>query len=587
MKNIKPIYFVLLIAAISGSIGIFYNYGMITGGTDETLKIYSTLKFFKDFNLFDKYSTFLPVTIILVIPFAAITLFSYLLLGIGGLEDLTRLAVSEAYKFVPYFRFINIIFGIIAVFVFYKICLLVFKKERAAFITSYFFATSLLFVQQLHIAGAWVEQTMMLLVAFYYFLNLFLKSRWGVKEYVISAMLIVLNTEIEAVGFLAIVPFFLVYLKKQQERDFNRKDFCKTAKILSPVFSTGKAASLLKFHCSRILKDFKLFVFLMTVFFGVAFFSYFQPATFRTYFSLIMKAKNLGFHGTIEGLGIYDRFFGFLDIFASFEPLLLILALAGVFVILFLAFGKDKNLRFFSLFFGSFFAAYYVALGPIMGAAAERRALPLIPILAFFAAVFIEYLFARFTFLSFKKIIFVLFAIFLINPIIFDYNLLKPSSYVSARKFVYNVVPRDAKILDECSLEMNENKEILEFIRLNALDYFTTKRNYLLSHNEILEWQKNFFVVSERKVEEKIDKSNFEYLIVCGFDRQKNEVTAILSGFSSVKKEKIYDTAEIYEQDFTVDIRSLEDYSNIKNSGIFRLFNVSYHGPRIQIFKLF
>lgn len=574
MKNIKPIYAILILTAIFGAVGIFYNYGMLTGGTDETLKINSTLKFFKDFNLFDKYSTFLPVTIILVIPFVSAILLGYLAFGIGGAGDLERLAITEAYKFTPYFRFINVIFGLIAIYIFYKICFLIFKKERAAFIASYFFATSLLFVEQIHIAGAWVEQTAALLIAFYYFLKLLEKPKWGVKEYVISALLIVLNTEIEAIGFLAIVPFFIVYLKNYKERFLKEAEF------------GGKIINILKFYCLKILKDAGLLVFLMTVFLGVAFFSYFQPATFNTYFSLIIKAKNLGLNGTVEGLGIYDRLFGFLEIFISFEPLLLIFALAGFLTILFSEFMKDKNMRFFAALFAVFFLAYYTALGPVMGAVAERRALPLIPVLVFFAVVFIEYMLSREQNKNLKKIIFVTLALFLINPIIFDYNLLKPSSYVSARKFVYKNISANAKILDECSLEMNENKEMLEFIRLTAPDYFTTKRNYLFLHSEILERQKNFFIVSERGVEEKIDKRNFEYLVVCGFDRQKDEVAAILNKFSSIKKEKIFDTAEIYNQDFTVDIRSFADYSILNNSGIFRLFNISYHGPRIQIFKL-
>ena len=565
----------ILLVLLTGSIGVFYNYGMLTGGIDETLKINSTLKFFKDFNLFDKYSTFLPVTIILVIPFIAIILLGYLALGVGGSVDLERLAIAEAYKFTPYFRFINVIFGLVAIYVFYKICFLIFKKERLALIASYFFATSLLFAEQIHIAGAWVTQTAMLLIAFYYFLTLLKKQEWKIKEYVISALLIVLNTEIEAIGFLAIIPFFFVYFKKQKEIFFKELEF------------GGKIINILKIYCSKILRDARLFVFLITIFLGVAFFSYFQPATFNTYFSLILKAKNLGLNGTVEGLGIFDRIFGFLEIFMTFEPFLLVLALGGFLTVLFSEFMKNKNLRFFSLFFGSFFVAYYMALGPIMGAAAERRALPLIPVLAFFAAVFIEWLFAVSQNKNLKKIIFVGLAVFLINPIIFDYNLLKPSSYVSAREFVYKNVTQNAKILDECSLEINENKEMLEFIRLNAPDYFTTKRNYLFSHSQILDRQKNFFVVSERGVEEKIDKINFEYLIVCGFTRQKDEVSTILNSFSERKIENIYDTAEIYNQNFTVDIRSFADYSSLKNSGIFRLFNVSYHGPRVQIFRLF
>lgn len=580
------IYFILFLTMAAGTIGIFYNYGMLTGGTDETLKINSTLKFFKDFNPFDKYSTFLPVTIILVIPFAAIMLLGYLALGVGGIEDLERLAITEAYKFVPYFRFINVIFGLVAVYVFYKICFFIFKERRISLIASYLFATSLLFAQQIHTAGAWTEQTAMLLIAFYYFLKLLERPEWRVKEYIISALLIVLNTEIEAVGILAIIPFAIVYFKKHQILFFKKIRLDdNNGKINENLNKTNMSKSC---H-SNILTylNLKLFVFFAVLFSGIAFFSYFQPATFHTYFSLILKAKNLGLNQTTDGFGVFDRFFGFLQVLFAFEPLLLILGLGGALAVIFSNNPKIKSQRFFYGFFGAFFLAYYVVLGPVMGGVAERRALPLIPALAFFAAVFVENLFFRYKNRNFKKIIFAGLTLFLINPIIFDYNLLKPSSYVSARKFIYAQIPQNAKILDECSLEIDENKEVLNFIRLNAPEHLTTKRNYLLSRSEILEQQKNFFVVSERGVEEKIDKKNFEYLIVCGFERQKEEVSAILSRWSDVKKQKIYDTEEIYNQNFTLDIRSLMDYSNLKNSGIFSLFDVFYYGPRVQIFKLF
>jgi len=157
------------------------------------------------------------------------------------------------------------------------------------------------------------------------------------------------------------------------------------------------------------------------------------------------------------------------------EPLLLILALWGAII----SFRKDK---FLWKFFGLYILFYYLVLGPLLGGVVERRLLPIIPALAAFAALFIDFLP--------KRISYILLFVFLINPLLFDTALLKKGSIIEAREWINKNIPANSLILDKCWLELNENKEVLEEIAQNYPSFLTTKRKYLLNNPILLDKRK-------------------------------------------------------------------------------------------------
>lgn len=545
------IIFVLFI----GSVGVFYNYGMLTGGTDETLKINSTLKFFRDFSIRDKYSTFFPVTIILTIPFVALMLLGYLILGFGGINKLQEIVIVDTYKFVPYFRIANVILGTITVFIFYKICENVFKDKKSAALGAYFLATSLIFVEQLHIAGAWVSQTFLILLSIYFFLHLHKKEKWSFLDFVISGLLIVFAIEIELVGAIVILPFFIIYFKKRRE--------------------------------IKIPHDFyKILTFFLVIIIGVILFTYLSPATFKNYFSLAARARNLGLSQSADGLDFYNRIFGFFKIFLTFDPFLFILTVFGI-IYFFKKLMTDKiffkeNFVYF-LIFSSYGFFYYFMLGPIMGGVAERRALPLVPVLSYFAVFFISEILSKHK--ELKKVLYVCLAVFLINPFLFDYILLKkPSSLVLAREFIYKNIPADSAIYDECWLELNENKEILQEIAKNYPSLLTTKRQYILNHPALIQNQKNFFAVRETDIADNLGPLAFKYLIICYYSETEKEAEII--SYNGIFKDKIFDSSYGYSDKNPFSMLNLANFYDFKNSGIFRLFKADHYGPRIEIYKL-
>lgn len=546
-KEFPKIYWLLLLVVLFGSVGIFYNYGMLTGGgTDEPSKINSTLKIFKDFDFSDKYSAFFPIVQISAAPFVFLMAFFYLFLGIGGVSQLKELSIIDTYKFVPYFRFITIIFGVIAVYVFYKICLEIFKKESLALIASYFLATSLLFVQQLHIAGSWMLQTAMILVSFYYFLTLLKKENWGVSVFIISAILIVLNVEIELVGLAVMAPLFLIYRRKRKEIKISKEAL-------------------------------KLFVFFLAIFLGLALFASISLPTVKDYFSVFMKAKESGFSQTINNLSLYDRVFGFFKILLSFEPLLLILAVFGAIT----AFLKEKS--YFRIF-GSYFLLYYVTLGPVLGGLAERRALPLVPVLAFFSANFVGFLLDNHKNLRLNKLFCAGLLIFLINPVSFDYNLLKPGSSREARNWIYKNIPADEIIKDDCWFELNENRAFINEIKDRHPLLLTSQRLYLSENSHLFDFRKSYFAVKESEISDEMESSAFNYLIICRFNEEQKENS--LKQFDNAKKIKIYDSSEIFKSDANINLFALADFSSLGNSGLFKLFKAGYYGPHVEIYKL-
>lgn len=538
IKKIPKIYWLLILTAVIGGIGVFYNYGMVTGGPDETLIVNSTLKFFRDFSLADKYDTALPGVIVSYIPFIAVVLASYLFFGLGGVEQLKELAAVDTYKFVPYFRIINIIFGLIAVYIFYRICLEIFKKEKLALVASYLLVTSLLFVQRIHLAGTWTLQIMTILISFYYSLYLLKKQKWHIRDFIISGILIIWGAEIEIIGLIALVPFLLVCWQRRRDMEI-RKWF------------------------------FNLSLFFFLIIFGAVLFASLSPAAFHKYFFNEFLKINFGQADYVSAIG--QNFLNPFREMILLEPMLFALAFLGAVF----AWKKDRFLWFF---FGSYAFLYYLVLGPLLGGMVERERvlLPLIPALAVFAAFFID--------LLPKKVACGIFLIFLVNPLAFDAALLKMGSVVEARKWISENIPAESSILDKCWLELNEDKNALSDIAKNYPLFLTTKRKYLLANPALLEGEKRYFVFGYPDIVSALDAKKFQYLVVCSFDSGAR--AKALESLKNIKKIKIYASADKYEESFGINLFSLAYSSNLKKYGLFSLIGVSYYGPGVEIYSL-
>ena len=553
IKKIPKIFWLFLLVLLIGSTGILYNWWPGNIG-DEGGIIDITLRVFRDFSLSGKYAFRLPITILLYFPFAALTAAAYLIFGIGNFGQLKEMAIINSYKFLPYFRFANIIFGLITVYFFYKICLIVFKRQRPALIGAYLLASSLLFIQSIHMALAWMQQTMLIVIAIYYYLTLLDKKKISTFNYIISALLVVLSFGIEIVGLIVIVPFFLIYWRKRKEGAV-RNEF------------------------------FNLSLFFLIIIFGFALLIYANPTAFSVYLSLLLKSEKSGLGVTIYGQGITDRIFGFLKILSSFEPLLFLLAILGAII----AFKKEK---FYFILFSSYFLIYYIVLGPIFGGVKEIRIFPLAPALAFFAALFIEFILDKYSNAAASKILYAALLIFMINPLIYDRFFLGKSSWIEASGWILKNIPVGSSILDKCWLGINENRAVLNFIREKTPYLFTTKRAYLLEHPYIIDSSKNYFVIMEKDIAEKIGMDKFQYLVLCYSANSEGKISekekwAAADYFRDRKKIKIYDSLAGHPLFKYFWFGHLANYSNWAKSGLFGLFNnVPYYGPHIEIYKL-
>ncbi|MDP2910027.1 MAG: glycosyltransferase family 39 protein [bacterium] len=556
IKKIPKIYWLLLMVFLIGSIGIFYNYGLY--GPDEKHAVHSVLKFFRDFSLADKYSSFFPPVILLEIPFAVLMFLAYLLLGIGGISQLKELVIVDNYIFFPFFRLIIIIVAAATVFIFYKVCLKVFKKERPSLIAAFLLATSLLFAQRAHIDTTWMIQTMVLMAAIYYFLTLLEKEEWGIGVFLISALFIFLSVQIEPVGLIAIVPFFLIFWLKR-----------KKAKI-------GQEGLKL---C--------LFFLVIAALLVVSFYS--NPVTFKTYFSvadtaLRPVALSLDFSRSFYGQGLAHRILAFWETLFYLEPLLFALFIGGIIV----AYKRDK---FLLKIFGSYIAVYYFTLGPLMGGMSEKRLMPVIPAFAVFAALFIEFLMEKYQRKSFRKFVYAGLLVFIANPLIFDYALLKSSSPIEARNWIIKNIPADSSVFDTCWLELNENKNVINLIKERYPEFSTTKQRYLLERPYLLDLRKNYFVVSDYHLANQMDKNKFKYLVVCFYDdTQKQEILAsfqeILAFFKDREKIKIYDSLAGRQKFPALNMFELTRFfKDEEKFSLKRLFNLPYNGPHIEIYQ--
>ncbi len=441
----KYLWWMLLAFFFIYSVGIFHKFGRLSVYGDEVHVIFSVLKFFRDFNFTDPYAYAFPVMTILYIPFVAgFFVFLFMTGQVHNITELQNIVILETYKFVPIFRFTTIIFALISLYFFYKICLFIFKQKKWALLGLYLLGTSFVFIKISFVAIKWIPQVMLMLGALYYFLLLSKKKIWQIKDYFYSAILVSVNYGVAIVGAGVILPFFLIWHKQ---------------------FKNGVAGNYKK----------GLALFSMVTIFLIFLITLSSPTLAQATFSFLSNVALQGVGERMNESTLLFRFFGYFKYFWYAEPILFVLFPLGLVV----AYKKNKHI-FYLLF--TYFLLFYLGLGPILGSIRQRRLVLLLPIIIIFVIFFISWL-AKFR--IGKQLISIILLLVLCNPFLLIHELKKDDSKMIAKQWIDANIPNNSVVFDTCELDLPDSFEKINYIQENSTELLTTEHRYLLAHPEL------------------------------------------------------------------------------------------------------
>ncbi len=569
----NKIVLILFVSLILNIIGIFYAYPLMRLVGDEPAIMGATLKMINEFSLrpaFDDYYYLAPAVYI-YLPFYLIYFALFFIFGIvhsvAELRTLVLLDYASLKMLVPIARLISILISFLSVYLVYKTSRVLFKDNKVvALWSSFFTATSLIFVQLSHFGRIWIIQVLAVILGFYY-LSLVLKEKKdSLNNYLISGFLIALSFGIHLVGIVLYPCFLFAHYSLNKGKGFVNI-FIKNTK-----FWLANLAALLSV----------VFIYLL------------HPNSFRHYFGLLRHYIFIGqdnFNNFVSSSGklsladvsqtpsFINSLKYFIPILFDWEPFLIILFLISL-PILFLK--QRKTFYFLSLFI----VFYYLTIGPILKTTSPRYIVPLIPFLAIVAGYGLVYLtqFLKFKLIK-RALLFLIIPLFLYTPFCWSITLLKPNTFVLTKQWIEDNLPQGEKIINfglDYRLTLNENKQTVVDISKYTPELMGARRRYLLNAAEEVYPQPNYYILyrPSRRSQEFLDKNQFNYLIIHWWDnerRQKLKEEIALLDYQLELVQSFYPNESMAD---------LTDLVNNMERPLWLLNNIQYTGPYVEIYMI-
>lgn len=557
----NKIIWIILLALILNSIGIFYAYPMLRLVEDEVAIVSTVLKMINDFSLRPNFAdNYYPAPVAYIyLPFYLIYFAVLFLLGvvhsIAELREVILLDYAGFKIILPLARFISVMAGCLSVYLVYKISQILFKNKSVSLWAAFFTATSLIFVQLSHFGRIWIIQTLTVLFTIY-FLSLILSAKKNdLKHYLISGFLIALSLGINLVGGIIYFCFLFVHYSLNKGKGF----------------------------VNTFLRDGKFWMANLMVLFSTAFIYFLHPATFYRYLGHYFKKEFTAGYITqswddslIQGM---NSAFYYIKVLWEYEPLLIIFFLISL-PILFL---KERK-PFYLL--GIFVLPYYLMMGPFLRRDCVRYILPIIPFLAIMAGYGFSYFLQRYSSRYFKNTLSIVFVlVFLFTPFYWSASLLKPNTFVLAKQWVENNLPDGESIINfelDNRLVLNENKKSLLLLSEFMPGAVSARERYLLTLDEKNYPYPNYYILyrPEKMPEDFLSQNQFNYLIVYWWnEKEKNTVEKKIAKLN-------YDLELVqgfYPNEAGID---LTDLVNEMRQPLQLLTSIRYTGPYIEIYKI-
>lgn len=553
---------VMILFFFSGLTGIFVDYPLNTGG-DESVLTAAAVKMISDRTLRPNYPTFYHVPLAVyfyLLPFILFFIFLRLSGAFTSLDSLKEFGLVNFYGFLPFARLITVLMGLASIYFLYKIAQRLFNNKAISLAAAAFLSFSFMFTQLTHLARAWVPQTLTVLIAFYLIVILYQSRTDKLKNYLLVALSLGLAFGTHVVGLLAYAPFLSVHYLIN-----------KTKKI-KEIFLTNKY-----FWLANVV----LVICYLLIF-------YLNPYGFKNYinrqgkiwpsFNLMLESGAVASSGGANNL---FRDFGYYAVaLIEYDPILILFFIMGVFVLLL----QEKE-KFYLIAF--FILTYY--LGITLVGLVPYYILPIIPFLALVAGYGLYNLYEKIK-LKINKpaALAMVFFVFILNftpLVLWNYRLIQPGARLAARDWIYKNISPDSRIINfDTLLELNENKDSLADVKRLAGNFYTKKREYLLSGPAKEYPRPGYYVVYFdyyfRDWPEELLNKKYDYLIISW--KNKEELRAMLN------QAEIFKLKAALIKRFPEAANENGDYKDWRDMAkpLYTIMKDNIRGPLVDIYKV-
>ena len=537
-----PVIFIVCFTVFVRIAGIHYGLPLTTLVADESGLIFAALKMIQLKTLlpglhsaaFEHILYYPPYIAYLYIgPFLMFAGIKYIILGLSAGEFQNYIAANLS----PFFiiaRSINIIFAAVSVWLVYKISLNLFKNKKAALVSCFFLATSMLHISLSMVARHWLPASFLFLLGFYFLT----RGDWSFKKRylftVLTAGIGMGITPITGLIGVLMILWYLFYERHGIGELFKEKFFY-------PLF----------------------FIFVLLAVVPVILY----PSSYNFFKESTGVARSL-----FEFIA--SPFFFLKPAFIT-EPVLMLFALLGIGS----AFLFKRNLFpvafIFTFVYSAFFYLAYWYL--------HRFILPLLCFLMIFAGYGFAQFWERFRGVGFRIVAVTLLLIPLVISLQFSYLAYKGDSRVLAKEWAEKNLPAGVKVIVAGDVRLLtapdavEEKRILDPDSINKFDGLDSYSDEVRRGAPVFYALNLDYVDAESFFYENTDayivEHNYEYMIIRTNDGRFLQTDGLKGRVQALKSFGSPD--DLYRH-----------YYNEFISNPAGLFKISELGPRITIYKI-
>lgn len=560
---------IMILFFLTGLTGIFVDYPLNTGG-DESVLTAAAVKMISDRTLRPNYLTFyhVPLAVYFYLPpFILFFIFLRLSGAFTSLDSLKEFGLVNFYNFLPFARLLTVLMGLASIYILFRIAQKLFNNKAISLAAAFFLSFSFMFMQLAHLARVWLPQTLTVLIAFYFIIILYQSQRDKFKNYLLVALSLGLAFGTHVVGIMVYAPFLLVHYLR------NKAKKIKEIFLIDKYFWLANVAIIICY---------------LSIF-------YLNPYGFKNYinrqgkiwpsFNLMLESGAVASSGGAAG----SLFFKVIDFFREFgyyavvlieyDPILILFFIMGVFALFF----KERE-KFYLII--SFILTYY--FGITLVGLVPYYILPIIPFLALVAGYGLYNLYKKIkTRINQPVALAIIFFVLILNftPLmLWNYRLIQPGARLAARDWVYKNISAGSSIINfDTLLELNENKDSLADIKRLAGNFYTKKREYLLSGPAgEYAWPSYYVVYFDyfKDWPKELLNKKYDYLIISW--KNKEELKTMLNQAKSLKLK-----ASLLKR-FPASAKENDDYKDWRDmpKPLYTIMKDNIRGPIVDIYKL-
>lgn len=557
-KNIILIL-ILFIAFILRVFQLSYGYPLYFV-SDETPNILASLKMIGSYSL--RAATpgyyYPALTSYIFLPFLLLFLISGRISGFfGSIEAMKEAVFLNFGIFIPVARMMSVVFGVLTVYLVYKICLELFKNKKIGLLTAWFLTISFMHVYNSHFAQTWVLQTFFIFLVMYLAARFYNNENLWPKHYILSGLAIGAAFGINSVGIFSYFFVALTHFLKNRQLGFKK----------------------------TFIKNKNFWILNLTLILAMLFIYYLNPYGLQNHFNRITDTKTpaeFGGAGYSSYKPLSPVFFEvlrfYIKVIFSQETIFTVLGILGAFYVWF----KNRTAFYFII---PWIIIYFIIISPLTGATG-RYILPVVPTFVILSAYFIYSIFKNSSRKTRVAAIILISLPLLISGVLFNLKLMKEETQALAYNWILSNVPSGSKIQNEHlgeSFPFVENKETIVKIQDLRPELMSTKRKYLLSLSDDKYPRPNYLISDYKELSEKIAK--FDYIILGHYEKLnlENQKKSLLKNAELIKYFYPVGSPDL---DINFPSRHFPPTDDLNYSPLYLLEKSDYNGPYIEIYKV-